>query len=72
MTEKKETSLLTPNEVCKMLHISVRTLMSYRTRHILPFIQISRKIYFRIEDIQEYLNRHYIKATYQLQEGGAA
>lgn len=67
---KKDTNLLTPSEVCKMLHISSRTCQSYRTRRILPFIQISRKIYFKLEDIQDYLSRHYVKAAYQNQEGG--
>ena len=52
-----------------MLHVSTRTLQSYRDRSILPFIKISRKIYFCMEDVQEYLNRHYVKAAYQLKEG---
>ena len=70
--EKKDNNLLTPVEVCKMLHISIRTLQSYRDKRILPFIQISRKLYFKLEDIQEYLSRHYVKAAYQNQEGGLA
>ena len=48
-----------------MLMISKRTLQTYRDRGILPFSQISRKIYYKASDIDEYLDRHYIKANYQ-------
>jgi len=60
---------LTGNDVCRILGISKRTLQSYR-RGILPFAQIGRKIYYKSSDIDEFLNRHYIKAVYQ--KGGAA
>ncbi|MHA1482554.1 MAG: helix-turn-helix domain-containing protein [Candidatus Heimdallarchaeaceae archaeon] len=63
------TTLLTSEEVCSLLRISSRTLQSYRDRNILPFSQIGRKIYYKAFDINEYLERHYIKARYQ--EGGS-
>lgn len=63
---------LSSEEVCHLLRISSRTLQNYRDNGVLPFAQIGRKIYYRASDIQEYLSRHYIKAGYQLQEGGIA
>ncbi|MGA2408431.1 MAG: helix-turn-helix domain-containing protein [Bacteroidales bacterium] len=59
---------LSSEQVCALLRISVRTLVSYRQRNILPFSQIGRKIYYKASDINDYLERHYIKARYQ--EGG--
>ncbi len=56
---------LSSEEVCHLLMISKRTLMSYRSRGILPFAQIGRKIYYKASDIDDYLDQHYIKAHYQ-------
>ena len=63
------TKWLSSEDVCHILKISKRTLQSYRDRGILPFAQISRKIYYKASDIDEYLERHYIRAHYQ--EGGS-
>jgi excisionase family DNA binding protein len=59
---------LSSEQVCALLRISVRTLVSYRQRNILPFSQIGRKIYYKASDINDYLELHYVKAKYQ--EGG--
>jgi len=61
---------LTSDEICRLLMISKRTLQSYRDRRILPFAQIGRKIYYKSSDIDEYLDRHYIKSYNQ--SGGSA
>ena len=61
---------LSIEDVCRLLMISKRTCQSYRDRGILPFAQISRKIYFKASDLDDYLERHYIKANYQKEEGG--
>ena len=62
---------LTSDEVCRLLGISKRTLQNYRDNKLIPFSQIGRKIYYKAEDINNYLERHYIKAAYQLnKEGG--
>ena len=50
-------------EACQSLKISKRTLQSYRDNGILPFSQIGGKIYFRANDIEEHLNRHYNKPS---------
>jgi hypothetical protein len=48
-------------DVCCQLHISKRTLQSYRDNKILPYSQIGGKIYFKATDIEELLNSHYTK-----------
>lgn len=49
-------------EVCQLLHISKRTLINYRAEGLLPYSQISAKIYFKSSDIEAYLEKHYVKA----------
>jgi excisionase family DNA binding protein len=56
---------LSSDEVCRLLGISKRTLQNYRDNRIIPFSQIGRKLYFKSCDIDDYLDRHYIKARYQ-------
>ncbi len=48
-------------EVCVLLKISKRTLQSYRDNKILPYSQISGKIYFKASDIQHHLEKNYHK-----------
>jgi excisionase family DNA binding protein len=61
---------LSIEQTCRLLMISKRTCSSYRRRGILPFVQISRKIYFKASDLDDYLEAHYIKANYQKEKGG--
>lgn len=53
------------NQTMKVLNLSRRTLQIYRDTGVLPFSQIGNKIYFRATDIEEHLNRHYVKAFNQ-------
>ena len=46
-------------EVCQLLKISKRTLQSYRDNGVLPFSQVSGKIYFKATDIEKHLENHY-------------
>ena len=46
-------------EVCQILKISKRTLQSYRDNGVLPFSQVSGKIYFKASDIEHHLENHY-------------
>jgi hypothetical protein len=50
-------------EVCLLLKISKRTLQSYRDNRILPYSQISGKIYFKATDIEAHLIKHYVKTN---------
>jgi excisionase family DNA binding protein len=68
-TDQMISKWLSSEDVCHLLLISKRTLQSYRDRGILPFAQIGRKIYYKSEDLDDYLNQHYIKSNYQ--KGGS-
>lgn len=48
-------------DVCDLLHISKRTLQSYRDNSKVPFSQIGAKIYYKAVDIDTFLNEHYNK-----------
>lgn len=51
---------LSGEDVCKLLHISKRTLQQYRDDNILPFIQIGGKIIYKESDILNILEQNYI------------
>ncbi len=51
---------LSGEEVCRLLHISKRTLQQYRDDNILPFIQIGGKIIYKESDIMMVLERNYM------------
>ncbi|MBW3524803.1 helix-turn-helix domain-containing protein [Chryseobacterium sp. NKUCC03_KSP] len=51
---------LSGEDVCRLLHISKRTLQQYRDDKILPYIQIGGKIIFKQSDILEILERNYV------------
>ena len=48
-------------DVCMILKISTRTLQTYRDKGILPFSQISNKIYYKASDIENHLEKNYVK-----------
>tara|TARA_R110002096_G_scaffold422700_1_gene629413 strand:+ start:9153 stop:9446 length:294 start_codon:yes stop_codon:yes gene_type:complete len=51
---------LSGEDVCKLLHISKRTLQQYRDDQVLPYIQIGGKIIYKESDIQTVLEQNYI------------
>ncbi|MDM1554244.1 helix-turn-helix domain-containing protein [Chryseobacterium sp. POL2] len=53
---------LSGEDVCKLLHISKRTLQQYRDDNILPFIQIGGKIIYKESDILTILEQNYTNA----------
>ena len=54
---------LSGEEVCRLLHISKRTLQQYRDDKILPYVQISGKIIFKQSDILKILEHNYVNKT---------
>lgn len=50
---------LSGEDVCKLLHISKRTLQQYRDDTILPYIQIGGKIIYKESDILAILEKNY-------------
>jgi excisionase family DNA binding protein len=61
-TELTIRTWLTGDEICKLLRVSKRTLQNYRDKRVIPFSQIGRKIYYKVSDIEDYLNNHHIKS----------
>ena len=51
---------LSGEDVCRLLHISKRTLQQYRDDNILPFIQIGGKIIYKESDILNVLEQNYV------------
>ena len=51
---------LSGEDVCKLLHISKRTLQQYRDDNILPYIQIGGKIIYKETDLLGVLEQNYI------------
>lgn len=51
---------LSGEDVCRLLHISKRTLQQYRDDKILPYIQIGGKIIFKQSDIFTVLDQNYV------------
>ncbi len=52
-------SWLDGQDVMQLLHISPRTLQTYRNNGILPFSQIRGKIYYKFSDIEKILDSNY-------------
>jgi len=50
---------LSGEDICKLLHISKRTLQQYRDDNILPFIQIGGKIIYKETDLVRILEENY-------------
>lgn len=50
---------LSGEDVCKLLHISKRTLQQHRDDTILPYIQIGGKIIYKESDILHILEKNY-------------
>jgi len=59
--EPKET-WLDNVEVMALLKISKRTAQTYRDSGLISFSQVGNKIYYRLSDIENLLNKHYFKA----------
>jgi excisionase family DNA binding protein len=56
---------LTGDEILHLLGISKRTLQNYRDQRLIPFYQIGRKIFYKSSDVDNFLERHHIRAGYQ-------
>jgi len=53
--------LLSNDEFCKLAGISKKTSQNLRNRNEIDFIQYGNKIWYKKEDIDSFLDRHYIK-----------
>ena len=57
-TELKSKEWLDNQDVCLILKISKRTLQYYRERGTIPYSQIDRKIYYKREDIDNFIKKN--------------
>ena len=48
-------------QVCELLKISLRTIQTYRDMGILLYSQIGRKCYYKVADIEQFINQQQIK-----------
>lgn len=55
--------VLENSQLTKHLNVSLKTLQTWRDNGNIGFTQIGTKIYYRIADVQEFLNRYYKKAN---------
>ena len=49
-------------EVCKMLHICLRTLQYYRDNGLIPYSSICGKVYYNVSDIDDLLQKNYVNS----------
>ena len=54
---------LTNEELEKLLKISKRTTQLYRDNGMIPYSQVGNKIYYKLSDIEHFLESHLTKAT---------
>jgi len=55
---------LTTKEVCQHLNITPKTLQTYRDKYIISFTQVGSKIFFTLDDINDFLNNYKIKSKF--------
>ncbi len=49
-------------EACTLLRVSLRTMQNYRTNGIIGYSRVGRYIYYKLEDIDKLLTKHFRKA----------
>ena len=54
--------LLDNQDLCDLLHVSKRTLQRYRTSKMIPYFQLKHKIYYKLHDVHEFIEK-YIKPS---------
>lgn len=54
--------VLDNSQLMKLLNVSIKTLQHWRDNGIIGFSQIGTKIYYRISDIQVFLDKNYRKS----------
>lgn len=60
--EKIEDPFLDSQEFLQLMNISKRTAQTWRDDGVIPFSQIGSKIYYKMSDVKELLDKHYHSA----------
>jgi hypothetical protein len=50
-------------KIPKILGISQKTWQTYRDKRLIPFSQIGSKIFVKRADLEDFMNKHYIKSV---------
>lgn len=59
---EKPTNALIGNDEARMLvGVSVRTWASLRAKKTIPYVRIGRKILYKVEDVNRFIEQHYVK-----------
>lgn len=48
----------TNRDVCRLLGISLRTLQNYRDKGLIPYSQVGHKCYYKIRDVEEFMEKN--------------
>ena len=59
--EKPTRALLSNDEARNLIGVSVRTWASFREKNTIPYVRIGRKILYKVEDINRFIDEHYVK-----------
>ena len=68
--EKATSKWLSTNESCAFLKISIRTMMNYRSKGIIPYSKIGSKIYYKLSDLERHLENNYKRALFNINKEG--
>ena len=60
---------LTGEDVCRILHITTRTLQDYRAQRIIPFIALPGKTLYRQSDLLRMLEENYVQMKRKSKRG---
>lgn len=56
-------SFIESKKIPKLLGISLKTWQTYRDKGRIPFIQFGSKIWVKREDLETFMNSHYVKKS---------
>lgn len=56
-SRQNKSEWLNNEEVCDLLHISKRTLQTYRDTGTIPYSKIGRKCYYKTSDVERFINQ---------------
>lgn len=59
--KEKSIKWLDNSEFMQLLHISRRTAQNYRDNNLIAFSIIGNKLFYKLSDVEDLLNRHYQK-----------
>ncbi len=61
MTNRSLSKWIDNREAMRMLGVSLRTMQKYRDERTIGFAKFGKKIYYRVSDIESFLEKHFLK-----------